>query len=433
VPSPPAARAAALLAALAASSSLPLRAANAGNGLNAIGFGLESNAMAGADVAVARDPFALLTNPAGLAGLRGLHLEIHGGFAHELGIEHEDRFNPPTDVQNDYVPVGDVAVAQSLERLPATLAASFAVTGGAGYDYGRLATPFGGKDRLSSLLGIVRGSLGGGVALTDRLSLGASAGLSYAILEQELFPETSVIDPTDPGRSFVGTEIRDARAHGAGFRLGALYRVADGLALGIAYGSKIDLPVEEGELVADLGGLGAVTYQDVKLDGLAQAQELGLGVAYEPRRDLLLSAELTWLDWSGALGTATVRASDPDDSRAPPVLRSGSTLGWRDQHVLALGAAYRPAEALRLWAGYNHGRNPAPNRHLSPLLVNIGQHHLTAGVAWRPARRLRLGLAVEYLLPNDATYDNPELPFGPDARGRVSYVALHLGLSLALW
>ena len=27
------------------------------------------------------------------------------------------------------------------------------------------------------------------------------------------------------------------------------------------------------------------------------------------------------------------------------------------------------------------------------------------------------------------TYDNPELPFGPDARARVAYAALHLGLS----
>lgn len=41
-------------------------AAPGGNGLNAIGFGTESVAMAGADTAVARDAFALSINPAGL-------------------------------------------------------------------------------------------------------------------------------------------------------------------------------------------------------------------------------------------------------------------------------------------------------------------------------------------------------------------------------
>lgn len=56
----------------------------------------------------------------------------------------------------------------------------------------------------------------------------------------------------------------------------------------------------------------------------------------------------------------------------------------------------------------------------------------TAGAGWQLGPDLRLGLAVEYLLPNEVTHDNPELPFGPDARARVSYVALHVGLSWRL-
>ena len=37
--------------------------------------------------------------------------------------------------------------------------------------------------------------------------------------------------------------------------------------------------------------------------------------------------------------------------------------------------------------------------------------------------------AVEYAVPNEVTYHNPERPFGPDTRARNSYVALNLGLS----
>ena len=352
--------------------------AHAANGLNAIGFGLELSAMAGADPAVARDPFALNTNPAGLAQLRGHEIELHGLVARELGIEHDDSFNPPTEIQNEIAALADLAAAQRLGRFPATVGASLAVTGGGGYDYGRIRTAFGNRDRLSSLIGIVRASAGGAVDLTDRLAFGVAVGLSYAVLDQKLFPGTSVAGPAG---AFFGTRIDDARAWGAGYRLGVQYRVNDRLTLGAAYGSKVDLPVREGRLTANLtaAGLGEVRYDDLRIEGLAQARELGVGASYRLTPAWLVAADLSWLDWSGAIGTSTLRASDPDDPRAPPVLRATSTENWRDQWVMAVGTAYEVTDTLTLWAGYNHGRNPIPNEHLSPLLASIGQHHLTAG------------------------------------------------------
>ncbi len=125
-----------------------------------------------------------------------------------------------------------------------------------------------------------------------------------------------------------------------------------------------------------------------------------------------------------------MRARDPEDPRAPPEIRVETTQNWRDQWVVALGTAYQPVPAWTLWAGYNYGRNPIPNDHLSPLLMNIGEHHVTGGVGWQATERVRAGLAVEYLFPNDVDSANAELPLGDDLRARTSYVALHLGLSL---
>jgi long-chain fatty acid transport protein len=407
------------------------RAAHALNGLNAIGFGVESIGMGGADLAVARDALALSTNPAGLARLPGLQLDLDAGVVRDLGIEHDDRFGPPAGIENKNVPLANLGLAGRLERLPVSLGMSLTATGGAGYDYGRMDTAFGTEDRLSSLLGVVRGSLGGAVELTERLAVGASLGLSYARLDQEIFPNTSVANPANPAQSFLGLEVENAQGYGTGLRLGALWRLTDRLTLGAAYGSKVDLPLRDGRVDVDETALGRgqVRYDGLKLEGLAQAQELGIGVAWQATPKLLLAADLTWLDWSEALQTTSLRASDPDSPGAPPVLRIASTQDWRDQYVIALGTAYQPGEAVTLWAGYNYGRNPVPNRHLGPLLANIYEHHLTAGAAWRPREDVRLGLAVEYLVPNEVTYDNPELPFGQGARARVAYAALHLGLS----
>ena len=52
----------------------------ASNGLNLIGYGAESVAMGGADVAVAADTLALNTNPAGIARLGG-HASTPGRLA----------------------------------------------------------------------------------------------------------------------------------------------------------------------------------------------------------------------------------------------------------------------------------------------------------------------------------------------------------------
>src|SRR3954447_3673564 len=77
--------------------------AEAGNGLNVIGSGLESNAMAGADLSVARDPLALNTNPAGLTQLNGSNVALHGATAWVLGTEHGDAFNHAQSPANETV------------------------------------------------------------------------------------------------------------------------------------------------------------------------------------------------------------------------------------------------------------------------------------------------------------------------------------------
>ncbi len=265
--------------------------AKAGNGLNAIAVGLEANAMGGADLAVARDTFALNSNPAGLARTRGLATDLQLTGARLL-TEHDDDFGPDATIDNEYAYVGNLGVAGRLGDHPVALGATFAVTGGGGFDYGDVTTPFGNQDNLSSLFGVVRGSVGGAWEATERLAVGGSFGLSYAVLDQKFFPDTFAAEPL-----FVGTEIRNATALGTGFRLGVQWRATETVTLGAAFGSKIDLPVRKGTLRANLGpGPGKVDYDDLRIDGLAQAAELGTGVAWQVTPEWLLAADLTWLD-----------------------------------------------------------------------------------------------------------------------------------------
>ena len=422
---------AAIIAALLMSGG----AARAGNGLNPLGSGLESSAMAGADLGVARDPLALNTNPAGLTQLmKGTTVELHVAALSFSGTEHDDQFGETKGLTNEIIPLGDLGIAYRLEDYPITLGAGLFAVGGAGPTYKELDTPFGGTDEASLQLGIVRAAVGGAVGLTDRLSLGGSAGLSYANLSQKFFPDKSVFDPSDPAGTFFGTELTQASAFGTGARLGLRYEVTDRLALGAVYASKVDLPADSDRLVVNLDavGIGRVQYRDATVDGFAQAQELGVGLAWRPIDSLLVAADITWLDWSSALRRLKIKASDPDDPRAPPKVSNRVTLNWRDQYVVAVGVAYKVSEAVIGWGGYNYGRNPIPGHDQSPFLPNIAEHHLTAGLGWHLPGGWRVGLSGEYWVPNEVTYTNQELPFGSNVEERSEYFALHFGVS-ATW
>ena len=70
------------------------------NGLNMIGFGAESVAMGGADLAVARDTSAMNNNPAGIARIPGSALDVYGAIAYPLSVAHRDQFGNDVEVSN---------------------------------------------------------------------------------------------------------------------------------------------------------------------------------------------------------------------------------------------------------------------------------------------------------------------------------------------
>ena len=102
--------------------------------------------------------------------------------------------------------------------------------------------------------------------------------------------------------------------------------------------------------------------------------------------------------------------------------------GWRDQYVVALGAAYDLNDNTVVRAGYNYGRNPVPDQNLNLLLAPTGVHHLTIGLGRKLENGWRIDGACEWNLENKTTYANPALPFGTDAEGVSELLTFHIML-----
>ena len=399
------------------------------NGLNQIGFGTESVAMGGADIAVARDTSALNTNPAGLVQIKGALADVNSAIGYTGNITHKDAYGNDTQNVNRFPLLGNLGYAQRLDDLPLTLGIGLFAQGGTGNQYDNLRTAFGTVDDLSATLRLARISPGVAWQVNDALAVGVSLIGTYGDLEQELFPNTSYLDLADPSRSFFGYELSEMRDTGSGIKLGVMYEVNYRVKLGAAYNNRIDLEFE-GEATVDLSalGLGKVNYRDARVRNLDQPQELGIGAAIQARDDLLVSLELNWIDWSSAINGTTLTASAPDNALAPATLRVTDPNHWRDQYVVGIGFAYDLDAQTVLRAGYNYGRNPIPEASLSPLLNTITEHHLAFGFGRTLDAAWRIDGAFVWDIKASTRYNNPGLPFG-DAEAVGDLFALHFRVS----
>lgn len=416
---------------LVVTACLSVNQVQATNGLSLIGFGAESSGMGGADLAVARDTTALNTNPAGMARLRTSAVDGYSTIAFPLDVAHADRFGNDANVDNNFLVFGGLGFSKSVGSGGVVVGIGFFGQGGAGNVYRNIATPFGGRDELSALLGIARVTPGLAWRATEQLSLGMSVAITHARAQQRVFPGTSVFTPGDATQTFFGVVIKDLEATKATARFGVQYEAAPGVMLAGMYGTKTALPLNKGYADVNLGalGLGVVRYREVSVVGLGLPEEIGLGAAWQVTPRTLVSVEVTRLAWSRILRSQTVSISNPDNVAAPATIQQTSRLDWKDQYVVALGTAYDLNDKTKLYAGFNYGRNPVPAQTTSPLLSASGEKHLTAGAKVRLNGDWQISGAVEYLLPKKVTYYNPELPFGPGAQERNEYIALTLALS----
>jgi long-chain fatty acid transport protein len=398
-----------------------------------IGFGAESMGMAGTDLAVARDSSALNTNPAGLSQLSGNLLDLNLALGYAGGIRHADSLGNDVANTKQLALLGSFGYTHQLADSPLTLGIGLFAQGGTGSRFEGMRTAFGTSDEMSALFRVARLTPGAAWQVNDKLSLGTSLIFTYSALEQKIFPGTSFLGPS-LSSSFFGQEIEDMEGVDSGVKLGLMYRPSDQLTLGLSYTSQVDIELKGGTLKADMSalGLGKVSYRNVEINGLNQPQELGVGLAYQYSDRLLLAMELNWLDWSKAVKSTQLSANESDNQAAPASIEQISTHNWRDQTVFSVGTVYAIDSNLVVRAGYNYGRNPIPDEHLSPLLNVVSEHHLSWGIGWKIDHAWHIDGAIEWDIKNSKTYTNEALPFGSDTELDGELLALHLRIS-RLW
>lgn len=394
----------------------------AGNGLLPTGLGVESQGLGGADAAISRDTSAINANPAGLAQIENQAVDIYLSPFFALRTEHCDGLGNSQRVDNKTGFIGGAGYARRLTPDTVLGLGSF-VQGGTGFTYKDLNTGFGNRDELSAQFAVMKAAAALSWQPHPRWRLGAGLGLSYAAAKERVFPGTS-----DGGAPFFGYRLDGLHGMGLNGKLGVQYLASDLITIGLAYTSKTPLDMSDGTLTAnyDSVGLGRVTYQKARLEGLAIGQQLELGAAWHPNPAWLICVEVEWIDWSQSMSSSSLYAANSRQAGAPAVFAFDSPLNWKDQYPMSIGVMYQLNPLTELRAGYSHAQNPTPGSTQNPVFAVIAENQIALSARRHLPARWTLNLGAEYQPYHKRSYDNPSLPVTADAAETNNYLWAHL-------
>ncbi|TSK03901.1 MAG: aromatic hydrocarbon degradation protein [Geobacter sp.] len=368
--------------------------------------GARAMGMANAFAAQASDPSALYFNPAGIAFLPGIQVNLGA-----LGIiVPQTEFKgttplsgtPPLDTGTTSVTERsrrDIFIAPSVYATysPDNLPVSFGIAINSMYPLSKTwddSSVFRNQVQIASIKPI---NIQPTAAYRfDDLNLAVAAGLdvTYAVVSLQKALYSPVIDPSVPAPPFGAYELGsmglDGTATDLGYNLGLLWKPRPEVSLGIAYRSKITLHIdgEANFLATTPTGLGAIGLADTAAFPYTRARAsssasttitlpdtLDLAVAWRPTDRVTLEFDATRTGWSSFdkllidFQSAEFAAfNDQPDPR-----------NWRDVWSYKFGGEYRVTPRFALRAGYSFDNSPVPGATVDPLLPDADRHSFSIG------------------------------------------------------
>ncbi len=374
----------ALRLAMLAATAFPLNAF-ATNGYQLIGVGAYQKSLAGAVTAAPGSAMTAVSNPAGMARIGARADFSMEAFMPERSVDFSSLGGTLADSAVNMYGVPAIGwTAPTSEGSDIYFGGGMFGTSGMGVDYAQTlmmpaaASPTGGDLYWDGYSNISFWQMAPGFAwnVNPRYSVGATLNIDYqsVAFKQRIATDTDANGSADAVIQHFDLS-RGASGFGLGFGLGVLFDVSDQLTVGFNYKSKQQFSPLEYQLgFGDISnGPGqeapAGTY---KLD-LDFPQQAALGLAFRPNADLMVSADLKWIDWSDTMGELAVKG---------PGISVPMDPGWKDQTVYAVGVAYAVNPRMNLRAGYNYAKAPFEEDKISSNLIlpAIVETHYTVGM-----------------------------------------------------
>jgi long-subunit fatty acid transport protein len=208
---------------------------------------------------------------------------------------------------------------------------------GAGASYSNL--PELGGMSMGLQLGVIEAALPISYAITDQLSVGASARLGFTTMSVDM--------PVDMGGGPMRLQQSMSGLGLPGVSAGVRYQPIERLSLAASYRSKITMPLS-GDGTATIPMLGAQPFT-VESEW-STPHSFGLGAAFSVLpQQLLISTDVRYALLDNAVDNMDMTISMQGQ---PTPMQSALTLQWKNSFSWGTGAEYRVAKFVPLRAGY---------------------------------------------------------------------------------
>lgn len=380
--------------------------------------------------ALASDPSVLMSNPAGIAQLKGTQVSANAQVI--LGDIHFSR-----DANNQFdgneggnalqwLPGASVFVSQQIDERSAI---GFGMYGNFGlalnYDYDWAGRYF---SQETAIIGV---SFQPTIAhqFTDDLTVGIGPRIVYGYYRTEMAINNNLLglrDNPDGQLEYKDTDV------GVGVNLGLLYRLSDSTQVGLAYTSKVKLEFEDSPDVSKVSNpiinaaLNRLDVSSLELDvNIPQTATLSIAHQLDPQWKLLGS--LGWQDWSefGEVGVDV-------DANAGGVSRTVDRQ-YKDTWHVSVGAQYQATRQWRwsLGLGYDSSAVDDKDRTVdNPMAENW---RLATGVNYQVEEGLDLHLAYTLVWLGDMDVEQTKSRSGETLSGTYHNAALHIIGGGATW
>lgn len=342
--------------------------AHATNGYQLIGVGAYQKSLGGAVTANPGSAMTAVSNPAGMARVGARADFSMEAFMPERSVDFTATGGDSADSAVDIYGVPAIGwTAPTSEGSDVYFGGGMYGTSGMGVDYAPTSTSPGATvwDGYSNI-SFWQMAPGFAWNVNDRYSVGVTLNIDY---------QSVAFKQRDTGQDINFDLGRSASGFGLGMGIGILYDVNDQLTLGFNYKSKqmfdaLEYQLAAGDISVQGNDFPAGTY---KLD-LDYPQQAAIGMAYRANRDLTVSADVKWINWSDTMDKLSVKGPGGAEFPMDP--------GWDDQTVYALGVAYDANDRVTLRAGYNYAESPFGEDEVvnNLLLPAIVETHYTVGM-----------------------------------------------------
>ncbi|WP_236198819.1 OmpP1/FadL family transporter [Pseudomonas pseudonitroreducens] len=393
--------------------------------------GQEGNGLANAgSAALANDPSVLMSNPAGIAELKGTQIN-----ANAQVILGDIRFSRDSNNQFDgneggnalqWLPGSSLFISHQVDDRSAI---GFGMYGnfGLALDYdddwaGRYFT------QEAAIIGV---SFQPTLAhkFTDQLTVGIGPRIVYGYYRTEMAINNNLLglrDRPDGQLEYKDTDV------GTGVNLGLLYHLSDSTQIGFAYTSKVKLEFKDSPDVRKVSNpiinaaLNRLDVDSLELDmNIPQTATLSIAHQLDPQWKLLGS--LGWQDWSdfGQIGVEV-------DANAGGVDRTVDRQ-YKDTWHASLGAQYQANPRLRWSMGLGYDSSAVDDKDRTVDNPMGEAWRLATGVNYQLDEGLDLHLAYTLVWLGDMDDEQTKSRSGETLSGTYRNAALHILGGGATW